>query len=67
MKFSLRCSATTSISPSPVPQMLDQLTLAGTEVEHVSATGVDSPHIVVAQILSSTQHPNADRLSVLPR
>jgi phenylalanyl-tRNA synthetase beta chain len=44
--------------------MLDRLTLAGTEVEHVAVTGVESPHIVVAQILSSAQHPNADRLSI---
>jgi phenylalanyl-tRNA synthetase beta chain len=64
MKFSLRWLSHYIDLTVPVPQMLDQLTLAGTEVEHVSVTGVDSPHIVVAQILSSVQHPNADRLRV---
>ena len=64
MKFSLSWLSHYIDLTVPVPQMLDKLTLAGTEVEHVVATGVDSPHVVVAQILSSTQHPNADRLSV---
>jgi phenylalanyl-tRNA synthetase beta chain len=44
--------------------MLEKLTLSGTEVEHVASTGVESPHIIVAQILSSAPHPNADRLRV---
>jgi len=64
MKFSLRWLSHYLDLTVPVPQMLDRLTLAGTEVEHVAVTGVESPHIVVAQILSSAQHPNADRLSV---
>jgi phenylalanyl-tRNA synthetase beta chain len=64
MKFSLRWLAHYLDLTVPVPQMLDRLTLAGTEVESVAVTGVDSPHVVVAQIISSAQHPNADRLSV---
>jgi len=64
MKFSLRWLSHYLDLTVPVAQMLDQLTLAGTEVEHVTVSGVDSPHIVVAQILSSVPHPNADRLSV---
>jgi phenylalanyl-tRNA synthetase beta chain len=64
MKFSLRWLGHYIDLTVPAPQMLDKLTLAGTEVEHVSVTGVDSAHVVVGQILSSTQHPNADRLSV---
>ena len=64
MKFSLRWLNNYIDLTVPVPQMLEQLTLAGTEVEHVSVTGVESPYIVVAQILSSVQHPNADRLRV---
>src|SRR5450432_3580942 len=64
MKFSLRWLGRHLDLTVPVPQMLDKLTLAGTEVEGVAVTGVESPHIVVAQILSSAQHPNADRLSV---
>ena len=64
MKFSLRWLNRSIDLTVPAPQMLDQLTLAGTEVEHVAVMGVESPHVVVAQILSSVQHPNADRLRV---
>ena len=40
------------------------LTMAGVEVEGVTRSGADFPHVVVAQILSSDPHPDADRLSV---
>ncbi|MBS0660812.1 MAG: phenylalanine--tRNA ligase subunit beta [Verrucomicrobia bacterium] len=45
-------------------QLSDLLTFAGVEVEDVRNRGVDIPQVVVAQILESKQHPNADRLSV---
>jgi phenylalanyl-tRNA synthetase beta chain len=61
MKFSLRWLSHYIDLTVPVPQMLDRLTLAGTEVEHVSSTGVESPLVIVAQILSSVPHPNSDR------
>jgi phenylalanyl-tRNA synthetase beta chain len=64
MKFSLRWLGRYLDLTVPVPQMLEKLTLAGTEVESVTTTGVDSPHVVVGQIISSIQHPNADRLRV---
>ncbi|HEV3273175.1 MAG TPA: phenylalanine--tRNA ligase subunit beta [Candidatus Methylacidiphilales bacterium] len=64
MKFSLRWLSRYIDLAVPVPQMLDRLTLSGAEVEHVASTGVDSPLVVVAQILSSSPHPNADRLSI---
>jgi phenylalanyl-tRNA synthetase beta chain len=64
MKFSLRWLSHHLDLTVPVPQMLDRLTLAGTEVEGVAVTGVESPHIIIAQIISSAPHPNADRLSV---
>jgi phenylalanyl-tRNA synthetase beta chain len=64
MKFSLRWLSRYLDLTVPVPQMLDRLTLAGTEVEHVTTTGVTDPNVVIAQILESKQHPNADRLSV---
>ena len=62
MKFSLRWLGQYLDLTIPAAQMLDRLTLAGTEVEHVSATGVESPHIVVGQVVSFVPHPNADRL-----
>lgn len=45
-------------------QLSDLLTFAGVEVEDVRNRGVDIEGVVVAQILESKQHPNADRLSV---
>lgn len=45
-------------------QLSDLLTFAGVEVEDVRSRGVDIEGVVVAQILESKQHPNADRLSV---
>ena len=40
------------------------LTFAGVEVEGIEVRGVASDQIVVAQILESARHPDADRLSV---
>ncbi len=48
-------------SPS---ELSDLLTFAGIEVEAIATRGADFPKVVVAQILTSRQHPNADRLSV---
>ncbi len=44
--------------------LAELLTLAGVEVEGIETRGVAIDKVVVAQILSSEQHPNADRLSV---
>ncbi len=40
------------------------LTMAGVEVEGIDARGAAIDGVVAAQVLSSEQHPNADRLSV---
>ena len=48
----------------PVDKLRDILTFAGIEVEGVEVRGIDSDKIVVAQVLESVQHPNADRLSL---
>lgn len=40
------------------------LTMAGVEVEGIHTSGASFEKVVAAQILSSEQHPNADRLSV---
>ena len=47
-----------------VEELDDLLTRAGVKVESVTARGSDFPKVVVAQILESNRHPNADRLSV---
>ena len=45
-------------------QIDDLLTFAGVEVEGIEQKGVPSDKIVVAQVKSAEQHPNADRLKV---
>ena len=45
-------------------ELSDLLTFAGVEVEGIHTRGVSIDHVVVAQILESKPHPNADRLSV---
>ncbi len=40
------------------------LTMAGVEVEDIHYLGGTFPQVIVAQIISSEPHPNADRLSV---
>jgi phenylalanyl-tRNA synthetase beta chain len=50
--------------PATTQELVNLLTLAGVEVEAVIQRGADIPSVVVAKILESVQHPNADRLSV---
>ncbi len=50
--------------PASTEALIDLLTFAGVEVEGVEQRGVTLEKVVVAQILESAQHPNADRLSV---
>jgi len=45
-------------------ELSDLLVRTGIEVASLNTKGADFPKVVVAQILESTQHPNADRLSV---
>jgi phenylalanyl-tRNA synthetase beta chain len=44
--------------------LAERLTMMGLEVERLQKISGEFEGVVVAQILSSTQHPNADRLSV---
>lgn len=64
MKVSLNWLRELVELPPTVPALVDLLTLAGVEVEDVLTTGCSIAHVVVAQIDSFVQHPNADRLSV---
>ncbi|MEO6053642.1 MAG: phenylalanine--tRNA ligase subunit beta [Chthoniobacterales bacterium] len=47
-----------------VEELVDVLIRAGVKVERVETRGADFEKVVIAQINESTQHPNADRLSV---
>jgi phenylalanyl-tRNA synthetase beta chain len=44
--------------------LADRLTMCGLEVESVERTGNDLNGVVVGHVVSTGQHPNADRLSV---
>ena len=50
--------------PADTSVLADLLTKAGVEVEGIERRGVSIDKVVVAQVLESNQHPNADRLSV---
>src|SRR6266404_6199774 len=45
-------------------ELAERLTMLGIEVEGVQKVGGEFEGVVVAQILSSDKHPNADKLSV---
>ncbi len=47
-----------------VEELVALLTRTGLEVAEVATRGADFPKVVIAQILESSRHPNADRLSV---
>lgn len=64
MKFSLNWLGEFVELPNDVGRLAELLTLAGVEIEGIEARGANFAHVVVAQIKSSQQHPNADRLSV---
>ncbi len=64
MKISLEWLKDYVALPDSVEALAEALTKGGTEVVGSEARGHVPEKIVVAQILSSEQHPNADRLSV---
>ncbi|CAN5407622.1 phenylalanine--tRNA ligase subunit beta [soil metagenome] len=64
MKFSLNWLGEFVELPNDTAQLCDLLTLAGVEIEGIEEHGANFGRIVVAEITSSKQHPNADRLSV---
>ncbi|MFM7181659.1 MAG: phenylalanine--tRNA ligase subunit beta [Verrucomicrobiales bacterium] len=45
-------------------EISDLLTFAGVEVEGITERGIRSDKVVVAQVVTVEQHPNADRLKV---
>jgi phenylalanyl-tRNA synthetase beta chain len=63
MKISLKWLAEYVALP-PVEELARTLTMAGLEVEGIEQPGAQLESVVVAQILSSTKHPDADKLSV---
>ena len=64
MKFSLNWLREFVELPASVEELSQLLTLAGVEIEGTEQRGVEIEHVVVGLINASSQHPNADRLSV---
>ena len=50
--------------PINTQQLADTLTMAGLEVEEMHPVAPPFSHVVVGEIKSAEQHPNADRLRV---
>lgn len=50
--------------PLSTQQLADTLTMAGLEVEEITPVGLPFTGVVIAEILETQQHPNADRLKV---
>lgn len=50
--------------PASVDELASRLTMAGLEIEGIERPAEALKGVVVAQILSSEKHPNADKLSV---
>ncbi len=64
MKFSLNWLKEFVPLNQTVDELAESLTMAGVEVEDIEAQGAGFHKVVVARILKSDPHPNADRLSV---
>ncbi len=64
MKLSLKWLADYVVLPGSVDELAHRLTMAGLEIEGISRPGDALRGIVVAQILASDKHPDADKLSV---
>src|SRR6266851_4173940 len=64
MKFSVNWLREFVDLPDKIDKLTDLLTLAGVEIEEIEKRGVNIDKVIVAQIIASSPHPNADRLTV---
>ncbi|MGI8436696.1 MAG: phenylalanine--tRNA ligase subunit beta [Chthoniobacterales bacterium] len=64
MKFSVNWLRELVELSASVNELADLLTFAGVEIEGIEHRGLNLEHVVIGQINASTEHPNADRLSV---
>src|SRR5713101_2176891 len=64
MKFSVNWLREFVDLPNKIDKLAELLTLAGVEIEAIKRRGVNIDKIIVSQITASSQHPNADRLTV---
>ena len=64
MKISLKWLSDYVELPASVDELAHRLTMAGLEIEGIDRPGAALQGVVVAQVLASDKHPNADKLSV---
>ncbi|MBS0334132.1 MAG: phenylalanine--tRNA ligase subunit beta [Proteobacteria bacterium] len=64
MKFTLSWLKEHLDTAASVSEVVDAMTMAGLEVEHVEDPGTKLAAFSVAKIVEAVQHPNADRLRV---
>ncbi|MFZ5440209.1 MAG: phenylalanine--tRNA ligase subunit beta, partial [Myxococcota bacterium] len=64
MKLSIKWLKDYVAVPDSVDELARRLTMAGLEIEGIDHPGKALAGVVVAQILASEKHPNADKLSV---
>src|SRR4051794_22328356 len=64
MKFSVTWLGEFVELPRTIESLAELLTLSGIEIEAIEKRGADFDGVVVAQIIESKPHPNADRLTV---
>jgi phenylalanyl-tRNA synthetase beta chain len=64
MKFSVTWLGEFVDLPESIDELSELLTLAGVEIEAIEQRRAHIDKVVAAQITSSSQHPNADRLTV---
>ncbi|PYK30208.1 MAG: phenylalanine--tRNA ligase subunit beta [Verrucomicrobia bacterium] len=64
MKFSVNWLREFVDLPNNPEEIADLLTRAGVETENIETRGAKIDKVIVSQIVASSRHPNADRLSV---
>jgi phenylalanyl-tRNA synthetase beta chain len=64
MKFSVNWLREFVELPPSIDALAELLTMSGVEIEAIEKRGADFDRVVVAQIIESKPHPNADRLTV---
>ncbi|WP_310542630.1 phenylalanine--tRNA ligase subunit beta [Phenylobacterium sp.] len=64
MKFTLSWLREHLDTTASVPELVEAMTMAGLEVEHVADPATKLAAFTVAKIVEAVQHPNADRLRV---
>src|SRR3569833_830216 len=64
MKFTLSWLKAHLDTPASVVEVVEAMTMAGLEVEHVENPAAKLARVSVAKIVEAHQHPNADRLRV---